>query len=225
MASLGRSLDDLDTAALAKDLRDIMQGAANLLNGPELKTALAAANTALTSVNRLVANTDARVTTLGAGLDKASAKATETLEAMHALVKRADGQTVTALNETLKDAGALVRNVDGQTVTEVNETLKGARQLVRRLDDETVPAANQVLADLRPLVEEIRGTVGVARGALEQAEATLVTVDGALEERSPLRHDIRVTLREISAAARAFRVLSTYLERNPVSVIFGKNGR
>jgi paraquat-inducible protein B len=225
MASLGRSLDDLDTAALAKDLRDIMQGAANLLNGPELKTALAAANTALTSVTRLVANADARVTTLGAGLDKASAKATETLEAVHALVKRVDSQTVTALNETLKDAGALVRHVDGQTVTEVNETLKGAQRLVRRLDDETVPAANQVLADLRPLVDEMRGAAVVARGALEQAEATLVTVDGALEERSPLRNDIRVTLREISAAARAFRVLSSYLERNPDSVIFGKNGR
>jgi paraquat-inducible protein B len=225
MASLGRSLDDLDTAQLAKDLRDIMQGAAHLLNGPELKSALAAANAALTGVNRLVANADARITSLGGGLDKASARAAETLDAVHALVKRVDGQTVAALNETLKDASALVRNLDGKTVTEVNDTLKAARQLVQRVDDETVPAANQILADLRPLVEEMRGAATVARGALEQAEATLATVDGAMEERSPLRHEVRVTLREVAGAARAFRVLSNYLERNPDSVIFGKNSR
>ena len=225
LASLGRSLDDLDTAQLAKDLRDIMQGAAQLLNGPELKSALATANSALTGVNRLVANADARITSLGGGLDKASARATETLEVVQALVKRFDGQTVTALNETLKDASALVRNLDDKTVAELNDTLVAARQLVQRVDGETVPAANQLLTDLRPLVEDLRGAAVVARSALEQAEVTLATVDGALEEGSPLRHEVRVTLRELAGAARSFRVLSNYLERNPSSVIFGKNSR
>ena len=224
-ASLGRSLDDLDTAQLAKDLRDIMQGAAQLLNGPELKSALATANSALTGVNRLVANADARITSLGGGLDKASARATETLEVVQALVRRFDGQTVTALNETLKDASALVRNLDDKTVAELNDTLVAARQLVQRVDGETVPAANQLLTDLRPLVEDLRGAAVVARSALEQAEVTLATVDGALEEGSPLRHEVRVTLRELAGAARSFRVLSNYLERNPSSVIFGKNSR
>jgi paraquat-inducible protein B len=224
-ASLGRSLDDLNTAQLAKDLRDIMAGAANLLNGPELRTALQTANAALMGVNRLAANADARVTTLGTGLDKASARATETLEAVQALVKRFDGQTVTALNETLKDAGALVRKVDDQTVAEVNDTLKAARTLVQRVDGETVPAVNQVIADLGPLVEELRGAAVVAKGALEQAQATLATVDGALEDTSPLRYEVRGTLREVEGAARAFRTLSNYLERNPNSVIFGKNSR
>ncbi len=199
-AALGRSLEDLNTAEMAKNLQEILQGAVRLVNGPELKGALAAANTALTSVSRLMANADAKVTTLGSGLDRASGKASETLEAIQVLVKRVDSQTITALNETLRDT----------------------QQLVRRVDAETVPAATQVLADLRPLVEEIGKAVAVARGALEQAEATLTTVDGALDERSSLRYEIRVTLQEVAAAARAFRVLSGYLERNPNAIIFGK---
>jgi paraquat-inducible protein B len=107
----------------------------------------------------------------------------------------------------------------------VGETLKGAQGLLRRVDGETVPAVNQVLADLRPLIEEVQKAAVVARGALERAEATLVTVDGALEEQSPLRYEVRTTLQEVAAAARSFRGLSNALERDPNSVIFGKNGR
>jgi paraquat-inducible protein B len=247
MASLGRGLQDLNTAELVKDAQDIAQGLANLVKGPELRDALVAANAALTSASKLVANADTKVTTLGAGLDRASSRANDTLEAAQALLKRLDGQTVTALNDTLKDAQqlvrrldsqtvtalndtlkdaqGLVRHVDGQTVPEVGETLKGAQGVLRHVDSETVPAVNQVLADLRPLLEEVRKAAVVGRGALERAEVTLGTVDSALDEQSPLRFEVRTTLQEVAAAARSFRGLSNAIERDPNSVIFGKNAR
>jgi len=144
------------------------------------------------------ANTN--VTTLGTALGGTTAKTNETLEAVRGLVRRVDAQTVTAVNETLRDA----------------------QRLVQRVDTETVPAMNQFLADLRPLVEEVEKTAGTARGALERAETTLATADGVLGERSPLQYQLRATLQELAAAARAFRLLSSYLERHPDSVIFGK---
>jgi paraquat-inducible protein B len=118
-----------------------------------------------------------------------------------------------------------LRNADSQTLATVNETVRDAQKLVRRLDTETVPAANQVLADLRPLVADAQKAVGSARGALEKAEATLGTVDGALDGGSALGYQIKTTLQELTAAARAFRNLSSYLERYPDSVIFGKSGK
>jgi paraquat-inducible protein B len=223
MSALGRSLEDINVAELTRDVQEVLQGVSRLVNGPELKGALAAGNAALTGVDRLVKNADAQLATLGKALGTTTAKTSETLEAIQALVRHVDGQTVAALDETLKDARQVVRRVDAETVPALTETLKDTQRVVRRVDAETVPAVNQLLADLRPLVEEVEKTSAAARRALEQAETTLATVDGALEEPSAFRHQIRVTLQEVAGAARAFRVLSSYLERHPEAVLFGKD--
>jgi phospholipid/cholesterol/gamma-HCH transport system substrate-binding protein len=275
MSALGRGLEELNTAELAKNVQDILQGMARLVNRPELEAAVVSGSAALKGLDRLVANADTRVTALGSVLDRTSASANDTLAAIEALARRVDGQTVTAVNETVRDAQRLVRRVDGETVPavsqvltdlrplvddagqaasaarelvrrvdaetvpavnrllaelrplveEVGKTAGATRELVRRVDTETVPAVSQLLADLGPLVQEIERTAGAARGALEKAETTLASVDGVLEEQSPLRYQLRVTLQELAAAARAFRTLSSYLERRPESVLFGKGRR
>jgi paraquat-inducible protein B len=115
--------------------------------------------------------------------------------------------------------------VDSQTVTAVNETVRDAQQLVRHVDATTVPAMNQVLADLRPLVAETERTAGAARGALEQAQKALLNAENVMEDRSPLQYQLRLTLQEVAAAARAFRALSSYLERHPDALLFGKDGK
>jgi paraquat-inducible protein B len=203
MSALGRGLEELNSAELAKNVQDILQGMARLVNRPELEAAVVSASTALKNLDHLVLNADARVTALGSLLDTTSTTANDTLMAIEALARRVDGQTVPAVNETLGDA----------------------QRLVRRVDAETVPAVGQVLAELQPLVGDVIRTAGAARGALERAEATLNSVDGLLEERSSLRYQLRVTLQELAAAARAFRTLSSYLERRPEAVLFGKAGR
>jgi ABC-type sugar transport system ATPase subunit len=169
----------------------------------EIRTALASVNSALEGAKRLMATGKTSISRLETAFEGTAAKATDTLQ----------------------DVQALVRRVDRQTVPAVNETLQDTQQLVRRVHTETLPAANQVLTDLRPLVADVRQAVGRARVALEQAETTLVSVDGALEENSPLGYQIKTTLADVSAAARAFRSLSSYLERYPDAVIFGKNGK
>jgi paraquat-inducible protein B len=202
MSALGKGLEDVNLADLTKEAQEVLQGISRLVNGPELKTALASVNSALEGAQRLMASGETHIAKLGTAFEGTAAKATDTLQVVQALVRRADKQTLTAVNETLRDT----------------------QQLVRRLHAETVPAANQVLTDLRPLVADVQKAVGRARVALEKAETTLVSVDGALEENSPLGYQIKTTLADVSAAARAFRSLSSYLERYPDAVIFGKNG-
>ena len=202
MSSLGKGLEEINIAELAKNAQDVLEGISRLVNGQEIKTALASANSALESTRHLMATGEPRLSAAGTAFEKTAAQATDTLRTIQALVRRLDDQTVTAVNGVLGDV----------------------QQLVRRLDAETIPAANQLLTDARPLVAEVQKTVGKARSALERAEMTLASVEGTVDGGSPLGYQIRTTLYDVSSAARAFRGLSSYLERYPDAVIFGKNG-
>ena len=84
---------------------------------------------------------------------------------------------------------------------DLHKTLQSANKLIVQLDSETAP--------------EIRAAVADARRTLKAIEQ-IVAAD------SPLQQDAQSALREIARAAKAFRVLSDYLERHPESVIRGK---
>ncbi len=203
MAALGQSLNDLNVAEMAQDIRRTVQGVEHLVNSPEGKKILVSAVAALDGANKLVATADAKVASLGPALEKTSAALNETLETIRTLAQHVDSQTVPAATGAFRDAG----------------------QLARRIDSETVPSVTQVLTDVRPLVGQLVKTVEAAGAALEQAQRTLATAQDAVEERSPLQFQIQSTLQEVSGAARAIRTLSNYLERHPEAVLFGKGGK
>jgi len=108
-----------------------------------------------------------------------------------------------------KDLGATLHNVKSltdsaellQAVKALNETLQSTRQLVQNLDSNVAPAISSTL---------------------EQAQKTLVSVEGTLGKDSPMQHEIRRALKELGDAARSIRVLADYLERHPDALIYGK---
>jgi paraquat-inducible protein B len=57
---------------------------------------------------------------------------------------------------------------------------------------------------------------------LEQAQASLGSMQDALGDRSPLQFQMRQALTEITAAASAMRVLAEYLQQNPGVLLSGK---
>ena len=61
-----------------------------------------------------------------------------------------------------------------------------------------------------------------ANAVLNQADHTLATVQGALEQGSELRYGLNQLLSEATGAARALRTLADYLERHPEALIKGK---
>jgi paraquat-inducible protein B len=87
------------------------------------------------------------------------------------------------------------------SIPALRESLQQATALMNRLDKETAPQAQATLA---------------------QAQATLAALEKTLRADSPVQSDLRRALDEFSKASRALRDLADTLERNPESVIFGK---
>ena len=179
--------------------------------GKELAETRRSIQETLGDVRTLVRNVDAEVApTTGA--------VRETLGDVRTLVRSADTQvasTAGTARETLGDVRALVRSLDsqvGSVTATLNETVKEYGALARTVDGE-VPALaaslQRVLADVQVTLAKLRDTLGAA--------------EGALGGDSSLRYDITSTLSEISAAARAIRQLADSVNRDPESLLRGRN--
>ena len=88
-----------------------------------------------------------------------------------------------------------------QTVQSLDNTLQSTNSAVKRIDSDVTP-------EVRATMEETRKTLAAARQALASD--------------APLQQDLRETLRELGRAAQSLRVLTDYLERNPESLVRGK---
>jgi paraquat-inducible protein B len=123
--------------------------------------------------------------------------ASEALESIkHLVASPALRTTIDGLPETMKnlnDAVASLQRLSGELQGHVNP-------LAQRLGT-TLQGADQTLTS-------VRDTVGAARTLIEPG--------------SPLDHELRKTLQDVSTAARALGQLADYLERNPTALLYGK---
>lgn len=92
---------------------------------------------------------------------------------------------------------------------ELDSTLKGLDRVLKSADAKTLPELTKTMVSLR---EALR----VAERVLEDTDQSLLNGGSAAQQ------ELRAALIEISRAARAVRVLSDYLERNPSALIRGK---
>jgi phospholipid/cholesterol/gamma-HCH transport system substrate-binding protein len=143
-----------------------------------------------------------------------------TLTTLQQLMSRVDSQvaglldevggTATATHTVLTDVQQLVRHVDGR-VTPLADGI-----------EETLKTARATLRDGQQFPRHVDGQVARLAGGLEDtsevAQATLVQAQRRLD------NQLVDALQEVSAAARAIRVLADYLERNPNALLFGKGG-
>ena len=88
-----------------------------------------------------------------------------------------------------------------QSLRVLSRTLESAHLFLKRLDKDVAPAA---------------------RVALEEAGRTFSTAERTFKSDAPLQQDLRDTLRDVSRAAQAMRVLADYLERHPEALLRGK---
>lgn len=122
---------------------------------------------------------------------------------------------------------------------EVKSTLRQLDQTMPKIDAAVISItklANDVDGKFTGLSDNLQQTSDATRQAMKQAEDSLKQTDAALkaaetamtnikdviDPESPTLYEIRKSLREVSAAARAVRLLGNYLERNPRALIFGK---
>ena len=112
------------------------------------------------------------------------------------------------LEEITRSLTALLDKVQAlpldELTTSLTKTVKSAERLIENINQNIAPETQLVLVE---------------------ANKTLKTVREAIEPASSLRYDLETTLQELSAAARAIRLLAEYLESNPNALIYGKSGR
>ena len=92
----------------------------------------------------------------------------------------------------------------------LESSLKNLDQLLKNADAKTLPELDKTMAGLR-------SAVAVAERALKDTDQSLLSGNSAAQQ------ELRAALIEITRAARAVRVLSDYLERNPSALIRGKD--
>ena len=97
-----------------------------------------------------------------------------------------------------------------KTLATLDNTLRSADRTLTRFDAETLPEAKKTLEDLRR--------------ALTAAERVLNSTDNTLlGPDAPAQQELRDALQEIARSARAIRLLAESLERNPETLLRGKN--
>ena len=122
----------------------------------------------------------------------------------------------------------LLNKLETVPIEQIGKDLGDTLQNVKQLSEsrellEAVQALNQTLQHTRQLVQNLDANVAPAIGStLDQAQKTLVSVEGTLGKDAPLQHEMRRALKELAEAARGIRILTDYLERNPDALIFGK---
>jgi paraquat-inducible protein B len=154
------------------------------------------------------------------------------------------------LESTLSGIDRLVNSPDlAGAILELKETLTELRHVAVKLDDRIEPITDNLdgaLSDVRrfvnnadrqvaPLAENINGAVRDYRqlarnadahfkGVSGSADRTMNAARGVISEDAPLIVELSETLKEVAAAARAFRQLSQYLEQHPEALIQGRGG-
>jgi phospholipid/cholesterol/gamma-HCH transport system substrate-binding protein len=140
---------------------------------------------------------------------------------------------IKSLSETISGVDQLVNS------PAVKSTLRQLDQTMPKIDAAVVSfnkLANDVDGKFSSLSDNLGQTSDATRQAMKQAENTLKQTDAALkaaegamtnikdviDPESPTFYEIGKSLREVSAAARALRLLGNYIERNPRALIFGK---
>jgi len=135
------------------------------------------------------------------------------------------------LRDTVQGAKQLVASAELQeAVAALNQTLKQAQQFTAALNQVIAPDLksavsnlNETLKRTRLLAQNFDASVVPELGAtLQQAQSTLKSINGSVSKDSPLYYELLRVFKELTEAARSFRVMADYLERNPDALIYGK---
>jgi paraquat-inducible protein B len=99
-----------------------------------------------------------------------------------------------------------VDNVNG-VLAEAELAIKSAKETLQTVDKKTLPGVTQ---DLGSTLQKIQGS--------------MVQLDHLTAQNSPTQYQLQEMLKEVTAASRSIRTLTETLQRQPTSLIRGKQG-
>jgi paraquat-inducible protein B len=134
--------------------------------------------------------------------------------------------TVDGIKRTVNspDLEATIRSLR-QTMPKADEAVVDIRDLAVTLNANTKSLAatlEQTTIDTRASLRQADEALRQATATMKSAEAAVTNIETLTDLDSPVNYELVKGLREVSAAARSLRSLTSYLERNPRALIFGK---
>src|SRR5262249_1571506 len=105
-----------------------------------------------------------------------------------------------------------------ETMPKLQEAIATVRDAAKTLDSNVQTATG----DLKQTTSDMRAALKQASETMKGAEEAIANVKTLVDPDSQTFYELTRSLREVSAAARSMKQLSSYLERNPRAVIFGK---
>lgn len=119
---------------------------------------------------------------------------------------------IDGINSTLSSPGlrTALQNLP-ETLANLNKTLASVETLAGNLDKRS-----------GPLMTSMQQTSERSTAAVEQARATLESMQGLVDAGSPLAGQLVNVLEELRGTARSIRLLADYLERNPSALVRGR---
>jgi paraquat-inducible protein B len=134
---------------------------------------------------------------------------TSTLESINRITGSPDAmELLSTLNKTMKTIDQLARNIDNNLqplADNTNDTLRSINSLTQNLN-----------GNVQPLADNTQSTLLDAQKALRKLEALL-------NEDSTQLYNLNIALEEIVRAARSIRIFAETIERQPETLLRGKN--
>lgn len=134
---------------------------------------------------------------------------TSTLAAINRIISSPDAmELMSTLNNTMKSIDELARNIDNNLqplADNTNDTLRSINSLAQNLNSNVQPLADNT------------------KSALLDAQKALRNLEALLNEDSTQLYNLNVALEEIVNAARSIRIFAETIERQPETLLRGKN--
>lgn len=122
-------------------------------------------------------------------------------------------ETLSGINK-LVSSGKLDKTVDNlnAVLAEAEQAVKAAKETIRTVDKNTLPS---VTSDVNKMTLDLGKTLQKIQGSMAQ-------VDRLTAQNSPTQYQLQEMLEEVTAASRSLRSLTETLQRQPSSLIKGK---
>ena len=132
-----------------------------------------------------------------------------TLAAINQIVSSPEAiELISTLNKTMKTIDGLARNIDNNLqplADNTNDTLRSINSLAQNIN-----------SNVQPLTDNTKIALLDAQKALRKLEALL-------NEDSTQLYNLNIALEEIVSAARSIRIFAETIERQPETLLRGKN--
>ncbi len=133
---------------------------------------------------------------------------------------------LTSLEQTSKGINSLISSPElrgslqelQRTMPRVEEAVVTIREMAKNVDQ----SLTGLSGDLKQTSSDTRAALKQANETMKEAQTAIANVKTLVDPDSQTFYELTKSLREVSAAARSLKQLSSYLERNPRALIFGK---